>query len=294
MSSSERIFIIGGTGNIGTKAVTDLLDNNIRVTLFARNPAKVKSLFTNKTKLIDIVQGDYQDLSPLKEGLKGHTRLFVVLGNTEQFAELKKIIADYAYAAGIQQFVDLSSDSVSHGYRSSLSASKHYYGERAIFDHPNRRGYVVMLRPGRFMSNTFWQDRVKKTGRLFDATPPSYSQDWTSTNDIGAIAAVILQEDVEKHKNAVYSLVGDVISNQERAAIFSRVLGQDIVYQEITPVQKYHGMIKNGLPHEIAFMLSGPLLCSETQQVTPAIEILLGRKPETFEQFLEANKQLIQ
>ncbi|OBZ83256.1 Prestalk A differentiation protein A [Choanephora cucurbitarum] len=293
MSSSERIFVIGGTGNIGTKAVKDLLDNGVRVTLFARNPDKVKSLFS-KIELINIVQGDYNDLSPLKEGLKGHTRLFVVLGESKQFVELKKTIADYAFDAGIQQLVDLSSFSVNLGYRSSESGSEHYYGERAIYDHPERRGHVVMLRPGRFMSNTFWVDRVKSTGKLFDALPPSFGQDWISPNDVGAIAAVILQEDMEKHGDAVYSLVGDVISSQERAAIFSRVLGQEISYQEITPAQKYHTLVEHGLSHQLAFMLSDPLLCAESQRITPAIEILLGRKPETFEQFLEANKQSIQ
>ncbi|KAI8337862.1 hypothetical protein BD560DRAFT_27136 [Blakeslea trispora] len=294
VSSNERIFIIGATGNIGSKAVQDLLANNVRVTLFTRNQEKVKLIFSGKSHLIDIVEGDYDDMSPLKEGLKGHTRLFVVLGKTQKFVEIKQTIADYAYEAGIQQIVDLSSAAVNSGYRTSLSGSAHYYGEKAFYEHPKRSGKVVILRPSRLMSNAFWLDNVKKNGVLRDAIEPDFRQDYISTDDIGAIVANILQDDIQKHGEPVYTLIGDVISNRERAAVFSEILGQDISFEEVPAAKRCEELIQIGLPFEFAVSLADPLDYTDLQRVTPVTEILLNRKPETFREFIERNKTLVQ
>lgn len=44
--NNERIFIVGGTGNIGIALVHELLDKNAAVTLFTRNPAKINAFFS--------------------------------------------------------------------------------------------------------------------------------------------------------------------------------------------------------------------------------------------------------
>ncbi|OAC99611.1 hypothetical protein MUCCIDRAFT_157264, partial [Mucor lusitanicus CBS 277.49] len=75
---------------------------------------------------------------------------------------------------------------------------------------------------------------------LFDNGAPDAPQGWISTNDIGAVAALVLREDVNKHLDAVYSLIGDVVASRERAAMLTRITGQDIKYTQVSPVQKYH------------------------------------------------------
>jgi putative NADH-flavin reductase len=102
IKSTERVFILGDTGNIGTKLVQDLLAKNIPVTLYARTPSKVKSLF-GSNNLINVVQGDYSDLSPLKEGIKNHTRLFLLAFGFDQFVEVKTEIATIVYTSGVKQ-----------------------------------------------------------------------------------------------------------------------------------------------------------------------------------------------
>jgi len=290
--SSERVFIIGGTGNIGAKVVNDLLDNKIPVPLYARSPEKVASLFSSD--LVNVVQGDYSDLSPLKEGIKGHTRLFLLVGDFRDFVSTKKTIATYAYEAGVQQIVDISSFSVNMGWRTSVIGSHHYYGEKAIYDIPNR-GYLVALRPGRFMSNHFGMTRPIADQGVYDSCDPNLPQGWISPNDIGAVAAVVLREDVNKHMDAVYNLTGDVVTSAERAAIFSRITGQDIKYIQISPVQKYHKTMESGhFPHLFGIDFADNLDSNDDSKVTPSIEILLGRKPETLEEYLTANKDKMQ
>ncbi|CAO3654594.1 unnamed protein product [Mucor fragilis] len=286
--SAERVFVIGGTGNSGAKAVKDLLDNKIPVTLFARNPEKVASLFSSD--LVNVIQGDFKDLTPIKEGIKGHSRLLLLVSDFFNFVNIKKTIATYAYEAGVKQIVDISSFVVNLSWRSTAIGSIHYYAEKAIYDIPNR-GYFVTLRPGRFMSNHLVMMRPLADKGIVDIEAPDAPQGWISTNDIGAVAAVVLREDVNKHMDAVYSLIGDVITSNERAAMLTRITGQDIKYTQVSPVQLYRKLMESShLPHGFAVDLVTGMNGHGDDKVSPVIEILLGRKPETVEAYLAANK----
>ncbi|KAL0578589.1 hypothetical protein ABG067_008714, partial [Albugo candida] len=167
-------------------------------------------------------QGDFNDLAALKEGIKNHTRLFLLISAFDKFVENKTEIAKIAYAAGVKQIVDISSLAVNMGWRTSYIGAKHYDAELSILSLPNR-GKFVALRPGRFMSNLIHTERPYPSGKIFDSVDGDRKQGWISTNDIGSIAAVVLSEDVEKHGDAVYSLIGDVASGYERAAFYTRL-----------------------------------------------------------------------
>lgn len=288
--SSERVFILGGTGNIGTRVVNDLLAKNVPVTLYARTPSKVESLFPTHNGLINVVQGGYSNLAPLKANLKGHTRLFLLILGFKTFVEDKTDIAKAAYEAGVKQIVDISSFTVNMGWRTSLIGAHHYEAERAIYDLPNR-GYFVALRPGRFMANYLHGDHPLPSGKIYDTPAPNQAQGYISTNDIGAVAAVVLSEDIEKHGDAVYSLTGDVRTPTERAQILTRILGQEITYQQISPVQRYNKVMEIGyFNHQLAMDLCCGLDSNYDARITPEISILLGREPETLEEYLTANK----
>jgi uncharacterized protein YbjT (DUF2867 family) len=290
----ERVFIIGGTGNIGIKCVNDLLAKNIPVTLYARNPEKASAMFSHHTSnLVHILQGDLSDLSPIEQGIKGHTRLFLLVGDFSSFAKTKHTIAKYAYEAGVKQVVDISSFSVNIGWRTSAIGSHHYLGEKAVFDIPNR-GYFVALRPGRFMSNMFTTTSPVADGAIYDQCDADKAQGWISPNDIGAVAALVLSEDVEKHGDAVYNLTGDVLTSAQRAQVLSQVLGREILYKKVSPTQKYAKLMESGhFPHLLALDLCDNLFLEDNAMVTPCIEILLGRNPETMQEYLTANKASI-
>lgn len=162
--------------------------------------------------MVHIVQGDYSNLDPIQEGIKGHTRLFLLCTEGPNFAKTKEIIAKYAYAAGVKQIVDISSWAVNMGWRESHIGSFQYYGEKAIFDFPNR-GSMVALRPARFMSNMAAQGQPLQDGGIYDNAEPDRPLGWISPNDIGAVAAIVLREDVCKHADAVYNLTGQVLTS---------------------------------------------------------------------------------
>ncbi|KAI8967061.1 hypothetical protein BDF20DRAFT_830116 [Mycotypha africana] len=293
--STERVFFVGGTGNIGAKAVNDLLENKVAVTLYARNPEKVDTLFKNyaDSDLLKVVQGDYDDLTPLKDGIRGHTRLFLLIADFRNFPKTKETIAKYAYEAGVKQIVDISSFTVNMGWRQGMIGSNHYYGEKLIYDIPHR-GYFVALRPGRFMSNLFNMIRPLTEGAYYSISPPDAPEGWVSPNDIGAVAAVILREDIHKHGDGVYMLTSDVMTANQVAETLSSLCGRDIPYKQITPVELYKKITSHGAPHLLAMDLVDGLATESLANVNACIEILTGRKPETLKEYLSNNKALLQ
>lgn len=286
--SPERVFFIGGTGNIGIKTVENLLAKKVNVTLYARNPAKVDSLFPN-AETLQVVQGDLSDLNPLKEAIHGHSRLFLLLSSFDNFVGLKTEIANIAYNAGIKQILDISSESVNYGWRTNYIGSLHYEAERKMYDIPNR-GKLVTLRPTRFMSNILQFDPISPHGAFFDTVEADTLQSWISTNDIGAIAALVLSEDVEKYGDGCYTLVGDVITPNQRAKILSSALNREISFQKISVIDRFEQIQKfTNFPFYIAVDVSAASDVAYTP-ITKVISILLKRDPETFEDYVHSIK----
>ncbi|GAN04753.1 nucleoside-diphosphate sugar epimerase [Mucor ambiguus] len=292
-TSTERIFIIGPTGSIGSKTVQDLLANQVPVTLYARNPSKVTAMFPQaNSELLKVVQGDFEDLSPIKEAVKGHTRLYLIASDLSTYAQVKKTIATYAYAAGVKQIVDISSSYIDHGWRTTAIGQMSYIAESGVFNIPDR-GYLVTLRPTRFMGNMLGQMSRYVNQGIFNNVPKDFAQGWASNNDIGALAAVILQEDIHKHQDAVYNMTSDVCTPAQFTAILSKIVGKDLPYHQITDVQMYNALMQAKIfPHPVAIEFID-YRDEKSTHVTPCIEIMLGRKPETLEEFLNANKDKI-
>ncbi|OBZ83566.1 hypothetical protein A0J61_08384 [Choanephora cucurbitarum] len=287
--TQKPVFIIGGTGNIGTKAVKDLLANNVPLTLFARDPEKAKTLFPDHVDHIRIVRGNYDDLDAIKEGIQGHERLLLLVLDNQRPGEIKGNIAKIAYEAGVKQIVDISTIHMSRKYRAGFIPNGQYVADQAIHNIPNR-GYLVSLRPHEFMSNLFWTTR--KDMKVFaDDRDENEVAPLISPNDIGAMAAVILQEDIQKHGDMSYDMTGDLVTGKQRAAIFSKLFGHDVSYMQVTPVEKYHKLMSTGyFPHAVAIDIVDTFKSGVEEKITPCIEIVLGRKPESLEEYLTSNQ----
>lgn len=289
MQGSERIFIVGGTGNIGTSVVRELLTKNVSVTLFARNTDKVNALFGNNN-LIQVVPGNFDDLSPLKSSLNGHSRMFLLISDIERYVQLKTQISQYAFESGIKQIVNLSDILASYPWRTTYLGHRSRIVEETILNMPNR-GYCVSLRPTRLMSNFLVFERLQDNV-TFDTIDEDKLQGWISPNDIGAVAAAILTEDIEKHADAVYELSGDAITPKQRADVFTHVLNRPITYKKISAAEKYQAYVSCGCPHLVAYTASTSMatIDAHSAYITDGIEILIGRKPETLEKYVLANK----
>lgn len=291
--SSEKIFITGGTGNIGTRLVNTLLSRNASVTLYARDAEKVRKLFPNHGSRLQVIEGSFENLDPLKEGIRGHSRLFLLVRDLGRLAEIKGTIARYAYEAGVKQIVDISTVTIDSGWRVSSIGEAHQRAEQAILDVP-RRGRLVALRPNRFFSNHIAGPSSLQNDVLYDSVDANVSQGWISTNDIADFAAAILQDDIEKHQDKVYNLTSELLTGNQRAEILSRVTGRKVKYVQ-DALKRYNFISQVAhYPHIYAIDLIDTANGQPEVPVNPAIEIVLQRKPETFEQYLKSQKQNLQ
>ncbi|KAI8149247.1 hypothetical protein BJV82DRAFT_685299 [Fennellomyces sp. T-0311] len=296
MVYDERIFLVGATGNIGQPLVRKLLLNlKVALTLYARNPARAQKLYGEQAEgdRFQIVQGDYDNRKPFEDTIAGHTRLFILVQSSDYktIGPLVRAFAETGYAAGVQQVVLVSGIAPSMPWRSSLLTDLGYQVEEAVLHIPNRKPFVT-LRPAYFMSNQLQADAgtIRNANKIIDIRELDQAKPWISPNDIGELAAIILQDPIEKHGEAVYEMVGDSRTPTEHAEILSRVLGRTITYEKVTDQQFYDTMTKQaGMHHAVAYMFL-QVSAAYNHKNTPGLSILLGHPPETLEHWIEQNK----
>ena len=78
LKPNDRVLIIGGTGFIGKRLVSELTGRNIKLRLFVCNPSKVSAAILNK-KDIEIVKGDIVSGDGLEDAVRGiHSAYYLV------------------------------------------------------------------------------------------------------------------------------------------------------------------------------------------------------------------------
>ena len=118
LKPEDRVLILGGTGFIGKRLVSELTGKNIRLRLLVRNPSKVPTTIL-KNKNIEIVRGDIVRGDGIKEAVRGiHTAYYLVhsmgsksMRKSTEFARMDKSAAEnfvnFADAAGVKRTIYL-------------------------------------------------------------------------------------------------------------------------------------------------------------------------------------------
>lgn len=97
---------------------------------------------------------------------------------------------------------------------------------------------------------------------------------------------VVLSESVEKHDRIVYQMGSETLSNEQRAAVFSKVLGRTITYEQQSIKEFYTTLIGYGVPHSAVYDLVSIFTTDTKDAPTPQISLLLGRPLRSFEDWL--------
>ncbi|CAF4064371.1 unnamed protein product, partial [Adineta steineri] len=160
---------------------------------------------------------------------------------------------------------------------------------------PEQRSLVV-LRPGAFMTNHFMADvhQIKHQNKIASCASPSSKVTWIDTKDIADCAAVVLSESVEKHDRNVYELGGETLTHEQRAAIFSKVLGKSIKYEQQSMEDFYKASIGHGMPHSFVYNFAMGASKDICDNATPEISVIIGRPLRTLEDWLNENAKAFQ
>ncbi|CAF1193672.1 unnamed protein product [Adineta ricciae] len=300
-SNKERIFVVGATGSIGIGIIRGLIKKEIQTTAYVRNEQKAKSLFEDelKTGYLTLIVGTYETIDVFSEAIQKHTRLFLLVTAIDKptlQSKIKGTFGKIAFEEGVRQIVNLSSLFVTENGKKGIIAYAQMIAEEKLWtlaeENPEERSLVV-LRPGTFMSNHLMGDvhHIKHSNKFVSCGSPSTPLVWIDTDDISDCAVVILTEPVEKHDRIVYEMGAEVLTNEERAAIFSKVLERPIVYEQQSLEDFFKIQSKFGLPHAFIYDRATYSMGGMRKTTTPQLAYVLGRPLGTLETWIKKNAQ---
>ena len=269
------ILVTGSTGTIGGEVARQLIAVGIKPRLLVRSPEKAKA-FEGKAELF---KGDLSDKSSVAAALVGVDKLFVATAGLEGPAQEAQLL-DLAKAAGVQHVVKLSALGAEY---EAISFGKWHRANEKKLEASGMKWTI--LRPGNFMSNTFFSlETIKGHGANY---APLGDGKYAPIDpaDIGAVAVKALTG--PGHEGKHYVLTGPVALGQaEQMAILSKAVGKPIKYVDVPPAAAEDGMLKAGYPAgyvKALLELYALMKSGGAATVTNTVQEVLGRPAVSYE-----------
>lgn len=282
---SETIVISGATGTIGSQTATQLLEAGATVRVGVRSVDKAAGL---KARGAEVVAMDLTDLDAVAAALEGAGAMLLVAPFVEDYAGLHRQIAERAKAAGV--FL-LRISALGADPQAPLSLGKlHGQADAALATSGVAHAIV---------QPTFFQDNLVKfhlstiagEGAFYGASHGG-KVSYISSADIAAVASAILQRP-EAHQGKTYVLTGgEAFTDDQVGKLLGAATGKTVRYVDLTEDQLAAGLRSAGMDAFMAEALVGLESVKAqgwAEEVSPVVEALLGRKPESLESFLERN-----
>lgn len=281
----SKILVTGATGTIGRQVALALAQAGASVRAAVRDPAKAKDLADAGVELVSLELADPKSVSA---ALVGVDRLFLLTPFVEDPKPMIEAVLGAARDAGVRHVVRLSAAGADPNGQFQL-VREHGEIEQAI----ERSGIgFTILQPTFFMDNLVnygAAQTIAAQGRFFGSSGEGKAA-FVSSLDVGAVAAAILQ-DPEPHAGKTYVLTGgEALSAQELASLVGELRGKPVGYVDLTPEQHRAAFEQHGAP---AWMIDGMIALEGVKRagwaeaVSPVVEDILGRAPETYRAFLQ-------
>lgn len=282
---SKMILVTSAAGNTGKVIARGLVDAGFEVAVTDINP-KVRDLPGIKKAFV----GDLTDLSFINQILSEVNQIiFIPPLFSSQEALIGKQLIDSSIEKGIEQFIFIS---VIHPILSTLLQ---HTAKRDIEEHLIYRGMetqlsYTILQPMHYMHN-FNPEPVLKTGEYRSFYDINSSVAYVDTEDVAEVVVSVIS-DRKKHNKATYELVGtQAYSPNDLVKIFNKIFNEK-ASAVFVPVNEFLDQIgandlyfRKGFEY-LAYSYSTWGLDGNSN----TLSMLLGRKPTTFEEYLEKYK----
>jgi uncharacterized protein YbjT (DUF2867 family) len=282
------ILVTGATGLNGKELLRVLSASGVAVRALVRNPARAEAIATLPN--VEIVQGDMAHPETLATGLRGVDRAMLISSSDPMMLDVQTNFIDAARKAGVKHIVKLSGimpelDSAFRFARMHGEIEKRLEASGMAFTH---------LRAGEFMPAYFRQvPNITAKGAMFlpmeDARIASID-----VGDIAEIAAKVLTG--SGHEGKTYSLTGpEALTMTEVAEKLSAATGKAIRYVNVPPEAARQAQLAAGMPPYLAdalFELFAERRNGKEAQVWPDAELLLDRRPTSFDEFAKRNVEV--
>lgn len=273
------ILVTCATGHLG-KATIDLLIKKVpagSVAALVRDQAKATSL---KSLGVSLRTGDYSDPASLSGAFKGvDTLLLISSGTLENRVQQHINAIDAAKENGVKHIVYTS-------VLGSNDKSKFTVG----IDHYHTEEYLKKSGiPYTLFRNTYYTEVIPiilgdalASGNWYYAAGQA-KVNYAARTDMAEALSNVLAE-ASKHQNKTYEITGSkAYSFSEIAGILSGIVGKQVTYIPVSPEDLKNGMKQAGVPDVYIPVMTGlaeSIAAGEFDATDPALEQLLGRKPE--------------
>jgi uncharacterized protein YbjT (DUF2867 family) len=270
------IVITTPTGNIGGRALQQLLEAGADVSVIVRQPEKLSDSIRRRVK---VHQGSLTDADLVTKAFKGAKgALWVTPPDfthpdvAAYHNEMGAVAATAIKESKIPYVVNISSAGAHLENAGPISGLADIERQmNAVAEN------IVHLRPGFFMENFFQQiEPIKNDGAIYDPIPGDLPYPIVATKDIGAVAARLLLE-TNWSGRQVRGLHGAAdLTFAEATKILSDSIGKPVKYVQITPDQAYQAFLGVGASPGFA-----KALVEMYQALSKPNAIAESRTPET-------------
>ena len=280
------ILITGASGNVGKEVLRQITQTDSKVRATFQSPSGAASAPSG----VEIAIMDYNTPETVRAALKGVGRVFLVGPPTQILPALERKAMAEIERSGVRHVVKLSA----MGGRDATYPRQHADSE----DYIKSTGVAyTFLRPNGFMQNTVnYNAPTINTQNAFYGCQGDGKVSHVDIRDIAAVAVRTLTE--SGHEGKIYTLTGPVaLSNTEIAQILSDDVGREIHYVDLSPEEFKQALLAAGLPEwsaDALIDLQRLYRAGKASVVTNDVEQLLGRKPNSFEQFARDYRQAFQ
>ena len=281
----QTLLVTGAGGNLGRLAVEELLERGAtKIVAGTRDTAKLGDL---AAKGVEVRHLDFDDAASVAKAFAGVDRLLLISTVAHNRTEQQGNAVAAAKAAGVKHIVYTSAPNA----RPNADAggiNDHYWTEQAVA----ASGLdFTLLRNHLYAEVTLMGvEHALASGQIFNATNGGGRSYVTRADTARTAAGALLSAD-GKH---VLDVTGPATVTQvELAKLLSDISGKPLGAVGISPAQLTDGLTAAGLPPFMVTLLVAfnvDAAAGHHAIVNDTVERLSGRKPETLESFLTANK----
>ncbi len=279
-----EILVTGANGTVGSQLVKLFSENGMEVRAVIRPGASRK---LGNLPGVEVIEADMVKPSSLAFAFAGCKKVCLILPLVSNMIDLTAVAVDCAKKAGVEYIVKMS------GIFSETHKTKISELHRATEEQIENSGInYTFVKPNSFYQNysKFCGETIKKK-RVFYLPLADTRISLVDARDVAVVAHALLTSDPQ-YGESIDVTGPESLSNDDIAALFTRILGVQVTYAAISDDMATNTMSKAGMSYWLTTALI-ELYQSQREGgadlVSDAVQFFAKREPISFETFVRDN-----